>query len=211
MTRPLSPRAWTAARSFSDVLLHRDHRLARHVAAPLRPHLVLEDHTCRSRPDALLDRPDDVEGVAIPGVHVRHDGNRHRVDDPPHPVHGLRLGEEAVVRQAQGRCRQAEARREAGVEACLLVQHRRQHVVGPRQGDDSRLFDQLPKSRRCIQDFALLYGSSLALPAGWSEMYSLRPPCISSISWRSLSVNAQSPARASVSMSSMRLAPTMLV
>ena len=119
-----------------DLLLGGDDALVLEVAALLRPLLVLEDDAGDARLDALADGADDVEGVAVAGVHIGDEGDVDGADDVAHALHRLGHGQEADVGGSEGGGGEAEACREERLEAGLLGEARGEGVVGARQDDD---------------------------------------------------------------------------
>ena len=114
--------------------------LAGHVAAALRPHLVLEEEARRAGLLPELDGAGDVERVAVAGVGI--DDHRRLGAGGAHPRRGrghLGLREVPDVRQAEQRPRHAVARQEHGLEAGLGGQPRAQGVP------DARHEDALPR------------------------------------------------------------------
>jgi len=99
-------------------VLTRDDLLARHVAALLRPHLVLQEDAGSARLLVQLDRADGVERVPVAGVTVHHDlGVRHSAAHPAGDLGHLRLGEVPEVGEAEQGRRRAVPGEEQGVEA----------------------------------------------------------------------------------------------
>ena len=131
-----------------DLLLGRDDALALEVAALLGPLLVLEDDAGDARAHALAHGADDVERVAVAGVHVGHERHVDGCDDGPHTVEHLGRGEQAVVGGAEGCGGEAEAGGEDGVEAGLLCEPRGERVVGAGQHDDLRPAEPGPQGGR---------------------------------------------------------------
>jgi hypothetical protein len=115
-----------------QVLVERDDALPLHVAAPLRPHLVLEEAAGGAQADQLADRPLDVERVAVTRVDVDHDGDVDRGADPTGGVEHLALREEAEVRACETGRRERVARDEHGAEAGTDREERAQRVVDAR-------------------------------------------------------------------------------
>ena len=120
-------------------VLTRHDLLARHVPAPLRPHLVLEEDAGGAGVLVELDRADGVERVAVAGVAVDdHDAVRDGVADAPGGVRHLRLCQVAEVRypeEARGRCEAGQEHvgvaRLASQERGQAVEHAGQHDALP--------------------------------------------------------------------------------
>ena len=121
---------------FLHLLLGGNDALSLEVAALLRPLLVLEDDAGDARADALAHRADDVERVAVAGVHIGHERHVDGGDDRAHAIEHLGGREQAVVGGAEGGGGEAESGREDGIEAGLLSEPRGKGVVGAGQHDD---------------------------------------------------------------------------
>ena len=119
-----------------DLLLGGDDALVLEVAALLGPLLVLEDDAGDASLDALTHGADDVEGVAVAGVHVGDKGDVDGAHYVAHAFHRLRHRQEADVGGSKGGGGEAEAGGEERLEAGLLGEARRESVVGAGQDDD---------------------------------------------------------------------------
>ena len=78
----------------------------------------------------------DVEQAAIAGVGVGDDAGLHDARERRNPVEHLRIGRDAGVGQTVGGGGQPEARGVDEVEADLVGDHRRDHVVQARRGHE---------------------------------------------------------------------------
>ena len=132
-----SPRASTAARTFSTISAAVDHLLALHVAAALRRDLVLDVQRGDPGRGVLAHRAHHVERVAVAVVGVGDQRHAHRLREPPRVAGHLVEREQADVGPAEQRGRRAEAGHVDGGEAGALDQPRRQRVV--RAGGQHRL------------------------------------------------------------------------
>src|SRR5581483_2132181 len=81
-------------------LIRRDHLLALEMAAALGENLILEDDAGGAGALELLHAAHDVVQVAVTGVAVGDDRDRHAVRHAPHGVGHLLHAEEVQVRQA---------------------------------------------------------------------------------------------------------------
>jgi hypothetical protein len=116
-------------RELLEVLIERDDLLALHVAAALRPHLILEEAAGGARLDELADRALDVLGAAVAGVGVDDHGIPTGRADAAGRVEDLRLRQQPDVRACETRGRQRVARDEERAEARALREHRAEGVV----------------------------------------------------------------------------------
>ncbi len=115
------------------------------MAAALGENLILEDDAGGAGALELLHAAHDVVQVAVTGVAVGDDRDRHAVRHAPHGVGHLLHAEEVQVRQAVEAGAGAEAADEHRLEPGLLDQHRRQHVVGAQRADDAGHLHQFPQ------------------------------------------------------------------
>src|SRR5262249_8514453 len=114
-----------------------DDALARHVATALRPHLVLQEGAGRADADELVDRPLDVEGVAVARVDVDDQRPVDRADDAPGGLDHLGLGEEPQVGLGEAGGREAVAGEEDDRKAGEFRQHGAQCIIDA--GENERL------------------------------------------------------------------------
>ena len=84
----------------------------------------------------LADSADDVQGVAVAGVHVGDEGHVDGAHDVAHALHRLGHGEQADIGGAEGGGREPEAGGEERLEAGLFGEARGEGVVGAGQDDD---------------------------------------------------------------------------
>ena len=77
---------------FFDVLGSIHNLLAKHMAAPLRPLLVLEKASGRAGVDQLAHCPHNIQCAAVPRVGIDDDRYRHRTAAPSGTVDNLGLG-----------------------------------------------------------------------------------------------------------------------
>ena len=118
-----------------DVVVAGDHLLAAHVAALLRPDLVLQEAAGRAGGDQLVDGAVDVERIAVAGVGVDDDRDRDAHADPPGAVDHLGLGQQAHVGLADGGGGDRVAGDEGHREADALGDPRRERVEDAGEGD----------------------------------------------------------------------------
>ena len=121
-----------------------DDLLARHVAAPLRPHLVFEEAPGRPGVDERAHGADHVQGIAVAGVGVDEDGDVHRAADVAGPLDDLGLGEEAEIGLADERGGDGVAGDEGEREAGPLGDLRRQRVVDAGEDEGAPLVEDPP-------------------------------------------------------------------
>lgn len=108
--------------------------LACHVAAPLWPALVLEEHSSSACPLEALDEPPDAQRVAIARVGVYDDRCAGGAADSRRVGDGLAGADKAIVGQAEHRGRRAIAGLEHRLKAGKLRQARTERVIDA--GDD---------------------------------------------------------------------------
>jgi hypothetical protein len=122
------PAGRARGRELREVLFERDDALALHVAASLRPHLVLEEAARGAELHELAHGALDVERVAVAGVDVDQHRDVDGSDDVPGGVDHLGLRQQAEVGLAEPRGGQAVARDEDGAEPRLLGELRGERV-----------------------------------------------------------------------------------
>lgn len=129
----------------------RNHRLARHVAAALREHLVLEEQARDAGALVEAHGARDVGHVAEAGIRVGEDRQRGRLGEAP--VHRRHLGERELrgVRRAEQRRRRAVAALRDRIEAGCLGDPRAERVVHARHHQDAGRGDELLQAGRAAQ------------------------------------------------------------
>ncbi len=121
------------------VLLPRHDPLAPHVPAPLGPDLILEEAAGRAGRDQLSDRAVDVQRIAVAGVGVDDDRDRHAHGDPPRPLDHLGLREQPQIGLADRRGGHRVAGDEAHGKAAALAKPGGKRVEDAGEGDRPHL------------------------------------------------------------------------
>ena len=118
------------------------------MTAPFRSQLILDHGTGKSRLRIALNRPFDIERIAVAGIGVADHRHRHRVADIAPLFQHFGIGDQPGIRQTQLGPRNRETAHKTGVKARPLDDPRRQGVKTGRGYDDARLRQSCPKPLR---------------------------------------------------------------
>ena len=116
------------------------------VAAALGLDLILDEEAAGAGLDNGVDRSHRVDRVAIAGIGVHHDGDRHRLADVAADTRRLTHGDETDIGLAEHADRDAVTRDADHLEARTLEDLRRQRIESARPDMQLAVADQLAKT-----------------------------------------------------------------